>query len=179
MSSRFCLIKPSESTILGKSRANSLNFYESNEHTIFRSARTSCTTSDWPVHPSVRKRNLDHLYTGIHALWIITSLIKPTQWCQEVLCPVLYLVLCPVLCIAIKTIPFAFRSMSFMNCDFICGRKFSSKGRMGCWNLTSQRNEIWGNHENLLTFHVLTEQFLLQTIGQQIKVKGHSYVWPM
>ena len=27
-----------------------------------------------------------------------------------------------------------------------------------------------------LTFHVLTKQFLLQAIGQQIKVKGYSYV---
>ena len=37
---------------------------------IFRSARTSCTTFGWfvrPVRPS-RKKNLDHLYTGIYAL---------------------------------------------------------------------------------------------------------------
>ena len=36
----------------------------------FRSARTSCTTFGWSV-PSVRpvrKKNLDHLYTGIYAL---------------------------------------------------------------------------------------------------------------
>ena len=32
---------------------------------VFRSARTSCTTSE---DPSVRAKNLDHLYTGIHAL---------------------------------------------------------------------------------------------------------------
>ena len=44
---------------------------------IFRSARTSCTTSE---DPYVRAKNLDHLYTGIHALWIIRSLIKPTRW---------------------------------------------------------------------------------------------------
>ena len=31
---------------------------------FFRSARTSCTTFGWFVRP-VRKKNLDHLYTGI------------------------------------------------------------------------------------------------------------------
>ena len=41
--------------------------------TIFRSARTSCTTFGWSVRPvrpvrPVRKKNLDHLYTGIYAL---------------------------------------------------------------------------------------------------------------
>ena len=48
---------------------------------VFRSARTSCTTFGWsrPV-PSVRKKNLDHLYTGIYALWIMKRLIKPTLW---------------------------------------------------------------------------------------------------
>ena len=38
---------------------------------IFRSARTSCTTFGWSVRPfvrPVRKKNLDHLYTGIYAL---------------------------------------------------------------------------------------------------------------
>ena len=34
---------------------------------IFRSARTSCTTFGWS-RPSVRAKNLDHLYTGIYAL---------------------------------------------------------------------------------------------------------------
>ena len=43
---------------------------------VFRSARTSCTTSE---NPYVCKKNLDHLYTCIHALWIIRSLIKPTR----------------------------------------------------------------------------------------------------
>ena len=37
---------------------------------IFRSARTSCTTSDGPVRC---RKNLDHFYTGIHALGIIRS----------------------------------------------------------------------------------------------------------
>ena len=46
---------------------------------LLRSARTSCRTFNFPVHPS-RAKNLDHLYTGIHALWIIRSLIKPTRW---------------------------------------------------------------------------------------------------
>ena len=37
---------------------------------FFRSARTSCTPFDGsrPVRPSVRAKNLDHLYTGIYAL---------------------------------------------------------------------------------------------------------------
>ena len=54
---------------------------------IFRSARTSCTTFGWFVRSSVRPffrssraKNLDHLYTGTYALWIIWRLIKPTRW---------------------------------------------------------------------------------------------------
>ena len=35
---------------------------------LFRSARTSCTTSGWLNCPPARAKNLDHLYTGIHAL---------------------------------------------------------------------------------------------------------------
>ena len=31
------------------------------------------------IDPPVCAKNLDHLYKGIHALWIIRSLIKPTQ----------------------------------------------------------------------------------------------------
>ena len=34
---------------------------------IFRSESTSCTNFGWFVRP-VRKKNLDHLYTGIYAL---------------------------------------------------------------------------------------------------------------
>ena len=34
---------------------------------FFRSARTSCTTFDWS-RPSVRAKNLDHLFTGMRAL---------------------------------------------------------------------------------------------------------------
>ena len=40
-----------------------------------RSRTLSC-----PQSCPVRKKNLDHFYTGIHALWIIRSLIKPTRW---------------------------------------------------------------------------------------------------
>ena len=43
---------------------------------LSRSARTSCNTSGGPV----RKKNLDHLYTGIYDLRIIRRLIKPTWW---------------------------------------------------------------------------------------------------
>ena len=35
---------------------------------FIRSARTSCTIFGWFVRPFVRKKNLDHLYTGIYAL---------------------------------------------------------------------------------------------------------------
>ena len=38
---------------------------------FFRSARTSFTTSSGPACPFVCKKNLNHLYTGIYALWII------------------------------------------------------------------------------------------------------------
>ena len=47
---------------------------------IFRSARTSCTTFDGPRPVPSRAKNLDHLYTGIYALWIMKRLIKPTLW---------------------------------------------------------------------------------------------------
>ena len=30
--------------------------------------------------PSFRKKNLDHLYTGIYALWIMKRIIKPILW---------------------------------------------------------------------------------------------------
>ena len=45
---------------------------------MFRSARTSCTTFGWSR--PIRAKNLDHLYTGIYALWIIERLTKPTLW---------------------------------------------------------------------------------------------------
>ena len=80
------------------------------------------------------------------------------------------------MCFAIKPIPFVFRSMSFMNCDFVCGRKFSLKGRMGAETRRAKEMRFEETIRTELTFHVLTKQFLLQAIGQQIKVKGHSYV---
>ena len=32
------------------------------------------------VRPLVRKKNLDHIYTGLYASWIIWRLIKPAWW---------------------------------------------------------------------------------------------------
>ena len=60
---------------------------------VFGFPRTSCTTSGWPVRPSARKIWIT--YTGIHAFWIIRGVIKPTRWCQEVLCPDLSRPICP------------------------------------------------------------------------------------
>ena len=51
---------------------------------IFRSARASWNTSVRPsVRPLVRKKKLEHLYTGIDASWIIWRFIKPTWWPQD------------------------------------------------------------------------------------------------
>ena len=48
---------------------------------LFRSARASWNTSVCPlVSPLVRKKNLDHIYTGIYVSWIIWSLIKLTLY---------------------------------------------------------------------------------------------------
>ena len=47
---------------------------------VFRSARTSWTSFCWPACLLVHNKNLDPLYTGIYASWIIKRLIKPTQW---------------------------------------------------------------------------------------------------
>ena len=45
---------------------------------IFRSARASWNTFVSPlVRPSVRKKNLDHIYRGLYASWIIWVSIKP------------------------------------------------------------------------------------------------------
>ena len=49
------------------------------EYDLFRSARTSCRTFDFPTRPSATIFP-EFIYTGIHALWIIRSLIKPTRW---------------------------------------------------------------------------------------------------
>ena len=52
-------------------------------YTLFRSARTSCTTFGWsvPSVPFVRPAlKICITYTGIYALWIMKRLIKPTLW---------------------------------------------------------------------------------------------------
>ena len=52
-------------------------WFPNEKRDIFRSARVSW---NFCINPSVRKKNLDHLYTGIYASWIIRGLIKPTWW---------------------------------------------------------------------------------------------------
>ena len=52
-----------------------------------------------------------------------------------------------------------------MNCGFICGRKFTSKGRMGTQNGRAKEIRFEETIRTELTFQVLTKQFLLQAIG--------------
>ena len=53
---------------------------------LFRSARTSCTTFGWS-RPSVRAKNLDHLYTGIYEKTHQTNPMAPWDPLDALLTP--------------------------------------------------------------------------------------------